>query len=134
MFSHGNARIQLTDNVQDVLLKMVEGNPGAVTVCMQLLEKGRKIDPDGFMGGLGIILSLDTHSIYGSRIWMLYKDVCGEHLGRMCGLLRAVQLGFFSDSNLDAMIDGNYTGEKTLDGLVVEVQERLPNFVINGAS
>lgn len=123
-------RVQLTDSVMDIMQKMSEGNPGALTVCMHLLNRGEKIDPQDIMGGLGNILSFDTHGIYGSRIWMLYKDVCGEHLGKMAALLRAVQLGFFSDEGLDQMIDGQYTGEHTLDGLIVQVQERLPEFNI----
>lgn len=121
-------KIKLNDNMTDVLYKLSEGNPGAITVCMKLLEVGNKIDPDGFMGGMGVLLSLDTQAIYGSRIWMLYKDVCGEHLGKMCGMLRAVQLGFFSGEMLDAMIDGLYDGNETVDGLIAQVQERLPAF------
>ena len=129
MYSN-NSRIQLTDSVIDIMQKMTEGNPGALTVCMELLNKGKNIDPDSALEGLGNILSLDTHGIYGSRIWMLFKDVCGEHIGRTIGLLRAVQLGFFSDVGLDQMIDGQYNGEETVDDLITKVQERLPKFNI----
>jgi len=36
------------------------------------------IDPDSNFGGLGPLLLLDTLSIYGPRIWQLYKDVCAR--------------------------------------------------------
>ena len=129
MAYHTDQRVKLGDNTFDVLHKVSEGNPGALTVCMQLMKVGEKIDPDGFMGGMGTILSLDAQAIYGSRIWMLFKDVCGEHLGKMCGMLRAVQLGFFSGELLDVMIDNPAEGyEEVMNGLIAQVQERLPAF------
>lgn len=121
-------RVTLEDTMVDVLHKISEGNPGAITVCMQVLEKGEAIDPDNLMGGLGVLLSFDTQAIYGSRIWMLYKDVCGEHIGNMLGVLRAVQLGFLPGAVLDSMIDGDHSGEETVEDLVAQVQERLPKF------
>ena len=51
-------RIQLTDSVMDIVIKMSDGNPGAVTVCMSLLTEAAKIDPDHFIPGIGQILSL----------------------------------------------------------------------------
>lgn len=121
-------RIKLTDNMHDILFKLSEGNPGAVTVCLQVIERGEKIDPDNIMGGLGVLLSFDSQAIYGSRIWMLYKDVCGEHVGNMLGVLRANQMGFLPGETLDAMIDGQYAGEETVESFVAQVRECLPAF------
>ena len=73
-------KLDLKDSMQEMLFKMSEGNPGALTVLLVILEKGEQIDPDGAMRGIGPILSLDSLGCYGSKIWMLYKDVCGQNL------------------------------------------------------
>ena len=77
-------RIKATDTARDVFLKLSEEtpnggafNPGGLNVCMQIMEKGAKIDPDCPFPLLAL-LSFDTLGIYGSRIWMLYKDVCKQ--------------------------------------------------------
>jgi hypothetical protein len=123
------SRIQLNDTEVSAIAKMSEGNPCALTVLCMIVEDGAEIDPDGFMGGFGAVLSLDTHRIYGSRIWMLYKDVCGEDLRVTLAILRAVQLGFLSEVDLRSAIEGSGM-DHVLDvpALVAKVEERLPNF------
>jgi hypothetical protein len=123
-------RLTLEMTVQDMLLAMSGGNLGAINVCMNLLQNGGKIDPADFMGGLGAILRLDTLNIYDSRIWMLYKDVCGEHLGKMVAVLRAYQLGQLAgvtETALNHAIN-NYGCGLDLDAVVLAVKERLPEF------
>lgn len=120
-------RIGLHDNAQDVFIKLCEGNPGGLTVCAEIYKQGATIDPDGAMGGLGALLGLDTLGIYGSRIWMLYKDVCGQSIPKTLSTLRAHQLGFITESELIHAID-NYGAGINVDELYNQVQERLPNF------
>jgi hypothetical protein len=122
-----NSRIQLNDTVITACTKMSEGNPGALTVVTQMIKSGGDIDPDGFMGGFGAVLSLDTHRIYGCRIWMLFKDVCGQDLCVMIAILRAVQLGLLRESLLHTAIDNRGQGIDVA-ALVAEVEEQLPNF------
>ena len=119
-------RIELTDSVMSAIMKMAEGNPGALTVCINLYKDGGKIDPDDFMGGFGPILALDSYGIYGSRIWMFYKDVCKENLAEMIGVMRAVQLGFLELHKLNSEID-NPTNFDFSD-LLNQVKEFLPSF------
>lgn len=121
------SRIQLTDTPQSAVMKMSEGNPGALTVCARMFREGGQIDPDSFAGGLGSILSMDTIRIYGSRIWMLYKDVCGEDLRVTCAVLRAHQLGYLMEADLNHAID-NYGEGIDVPALVAKVEARLPNF------
>jgi hypothetical protein len=116
-------RIGLQDTGMDMMLKMSDGNPGAVTVLCQMLEQGGKIDPDCFAGGFGAILSLDSYGIYGSRIWMLYKDVCGENITTTLAVLRACQLGFVTESKINHAID-NYGEGIDVSALVAAVKER----------
>jgi len=76
-----NNRVGLQDTIQSALVKMVDGNPGAVRVSMELITKEE---------GLGFIhyLKLDDYGVYGCRIWMCYKDLCGENIDKLYDLLR----------------------------------------------
>ncbi len=122
-----NERIKGTDSMMDVVMKMMDGNPGALTVCMEILQKTEEIDPDCALGGLGTLLSLDTYNIYGSRIWMLYKDVCKQDIVKTIAMLRACQLGILSRDSLNYAID-NYGKGIDVDSLYKQVKEQLPNF------
>jgi len=121
------ARIKLDDTAMSGIIKVVENNPGGLRVCIELCRDGGDIDPDSALKGLGNILNLDQLGIYGSRIWMLYKDVCGEDLVTMVGMLRANQLGFLSDAELSHAID-NYGEGIDCAALLQEVRKTLPNF------
>lgn len=102
------ARIQsLNMTGPEIATILSEGNIGALTVIIELFKQGADIDPDSLLGSLGPILALDTHEIYGPHIWMLYKDVCGQDIRVMVAILRAVQLGFLSESDLHKAIDSS---------------------------
>lgn len=68
-------RIQSSDTVMNAILKMSEGNPGAISVLTQLLQKSE----NGFMN----ILSLDDMNIRGSQIWVAYNDHCRGDLNKL---------------------------------------------------
>lgn len=106
---------------------MAEGNPGALRVLFEFMKFEPLIDPDNLMGGLGKILALDDLGVYGSRIWMLYKDVCGEDIGRTSALLRARQLGIISSDVLRNAIE-NYGEGVDVEIAVASVQKELPKF------
>ena len=123
-------RIELTDTTMDMVLKMAGGNPGAMTVIIQLLKDGEAIDPDAAFGGLAQILALDTHGIYEEKIWMLYSDICNRNIGMMIGIMRAIQLGIMPERELKDALDQNYA---RMDGariaeVLKAVRERLPAF------
>jgi len=63
----GRKEISLTSNIIDLIFKMSEGNPGAITVLIEILAK-----KDGIL----YILGLDDMNIRGWQIWMGYKDYC----------------------------------------------------------
>lgn len=111
----------------DALIKMTEGNPGALTVCMELIKKADAIDPDSLIGGFGKVLTLDTFEIYGPAIWMLYKDVCQQSLVLTIAALRAVQLGFRSPEDLHHAINNRGDGWDA-EVECEKVKGRLPNF------
>lgn len=110
----------------DILAKMAEGNPGAITVLIRLMKEGEAIDPQCFMGGLGAILGMDTHRVYGSKIWMLYKDVCGQDLVKMMAVLRACQLGKLTERSMLHAINNRGEGldlTAILDAVKAELEE-----------
>ena len=122
-----NTRIELTDSLISSIQKISEGNPGAVSVCTMMLKECPKIDPDIVFGGLGCLLSLDSHAIYGASVWMLYKDVCGEDIVKTLAVLRAVQLGLMEEEKLIYAI-GNYGKGIDVNHIYDLVKEKLPNF------
>ena len=123
-------RIKLDDTLQDAVIKLVDGNPGAITVCMLLIQDTALVDPDAAMPEVINLLALDTLGVYGSRIWMLYKDFCKESIVNVIMVLRAHQLGMLSKVSLDYAID-NWGEGVDLEELSAEVRVRLPNLCAN---
>ncbi len=119
--------INLKDSVKDILMKMGEGNPGGLRVMMDIISLGPEIDPDDFAKGLGTILWMDSLNIRGSKIWMLYKDVCGEDLIKTMGMMRATQLGVINSETLLHAID-NYGNGVDVEDCLRKVKAELPNF------
>lgn len=117
-------RIQLEMNASQILMVMSESNPGAVRVCAQLLHN--KHDPDDAFGGFGPILGLDSHGLYGSNIWILFKDCCQESILGVVTALRACQLGIISESKLWEHVDNSRPID--LIQLHKSVKSRLTNF------
>lgn len=117
---------------EDIVVELCDGNPGALTVMMQMIENNAQIDPDDAFGSLGALLSLDSEGIYGTDIWVLYKDVCGEDLIKTLAFLRASQLGLFEEQILPGLTQGPSDLKDTLrdksETIVALVQKRLPNF------
>lgn len=120
-------RIKLEDTSVQIGVKMSEGNIGAATVIVQLFKRNAEIDPQSALGPYSSVLHLDSLGIYGSKIWMLYKDVCSEDIRKMIALLRAYQLGFTSESTIKAGIE-QYGAGIDLDDLVSKVENALPDF------
>ena len=97
------SRIELNDNAMDVIIKMSDGNPGAVSAIMGIKENHDAIDPQAVMGWLGTVMMLDTWEIYGSNIYILWSDKCGRDVRKMLMIMRSCQLGNFSHEKLQAM-------------------------------
>jgi hypothetical protein len=119
-------RLRPTDDVRDALVKMVDGNPGAVNVCIDLLKYEQDKYPElGIMAGMPLILALDMYGIYGSRIWMLYKDFCGESIPNTIATLIARSHELISQEELDMAIN-NRGINVDLPSLVKLVEEEYP--------
>lgn len=96
MLTH-KTKLELTDNFMEIMLKMSEGNPGAATVLMNIMNNPHVFAPaDPIM----VILQLDSLGIYGSHIWILYKDVCKEDITLLNIVLKHVSYGEISREKL----------------------------------
>jgi len=73
--------IDLMGSTQSALIEMSEGNPGAITVLMELIGRD---DPLAFM----TILDLDDMNMRGSQIWVGFKDYCGEDIEKFAQCVR----------------------------------------------
>lgn len=125
------SRIILKDTTMKVVAKMSEGNPGAMTALIEIIKKGKSIDPDDFMEGVSSILMLDTCEIYGYAIYVLHSDICDRDTKKMIAVIRAVQLGFLPKEELKkACYREDRKGKEMIpvDELYLKVKERLPNF------
>jgi hypothetical protein len=98
-------RIHLQMNVIEAVGVLAEGNPGAATVLMRLMQEVEAIDPKASMGWLLYFLSLDTLRLYGPKIWLLYKDCCGENITNFCSVIRANQFGLIGDGEIANLVD-----------------------------
>ena len=120
------SRLKLEMSFNDILWALSDGNPGAINVIIESMKHNEDIDPENAFKGYGFALFLDSLEIYGSRIWMLYKDVCRENLAHTIGVVRSVQLGIVPADELNQAING----EKKLDvmGTLEKVCKELPQF------
>lgn len=101
---------RLRDTTQETLIEMSDGNPGGLNVMLELLEKGLSIDPGNAanrisQSGLGVVIMLDGYGIYGSDIWVLYKDMCGQNIIKMVAALRMMQMGIMEAEPIKSLID-----------------------------
>jgi hypothetical protein len=126
------SKIKLNDDIKTILFNMSDGNPGALTVLMELLKpQTNEIDPDSLLGGFGSILSLDTIGIYGTDIYVLYNDICDQNLTLFIALLRAHQLGLINDVLLrDVSSRQDRSGKELIntEEIYNQVKKELPNF------
>lgn len=121
-----NARIDLFDTPKDMLVKMCDGNPGALNAMMDAMQAAPDIDPQSAFGSISPILSLDTFGVYGSRIWILYAYVCRRNAVLFLAALRAVQLGLRDENWLNESIREEKAED--IDDVLNLVEGQLENF------
>lgn len=87
MTIHNRIRAGMTP--EGILSVMSGGNPGAINVMLKLLETASKAQMDMGFSGIMLLFHLDTMQIYGSNIWILYKDICEENISTMIDIIQA---------------------------------------------
>lgn len=87
----------MSENIKELMVKLSKGNPGALNVLVQIVQNTEL--------SIVYLVALDTLDITGSRIWMLYKDVCWEDLSKMIVVLQAYALDILTLSQINGAID-----------------------------
>lgn len=94
------SRIGINESFQEILIKMSDGNPGALTSMISIIQEYEAIDPQAMMGGLGAVMLFDTWEIYGSSIYVLFNDKCDRDVRKLAIMLRACQMGHIPHTKL----------------------------------
>ena len=87
-----NTRITTDMSMQDMLITMSEGNPGALICMIQMMNS----DP---MALLDIML-FDSIGIYGSKIYKVWNDCCGRDMGKFKETIQAFRDWKFSEKEI----------------------------------
>ena len=101
-----NNRIESDDTLMEIFSKLSDGNAGAFTVLLRIMEYTAKYHQEGYdLAGLNMLGILDTTGIYSFDIWLLYKDICKENIEHFIQVLKAYQYGFVDEKTIHEAID-----------------------------
>ena len=114
-------------SVDDMLLKLSRGNPGAVVALLMMMENSTKIDPQAWSKDMHPLLQLFELNIKGSHINVFLRDTCSCDLVTVFAMFRAVQLGFLPLEELKTAIY-NATPVPNCAELVSKVRASIPQF------
>lgn len=78
-------RITADMSIEDMVVTMSEGNPGALTCMVNMLNYNPMAHLD--------ILFFDTMEIYGSKIYMLWNDCCGRDMDKFNKTIQYIREG-----------------------------------------
>ncbi len=87
----GNEKIKFNMSTFEMAMVMSEGNPGALSVVMEMMK-----DPRGFMG----ILLCDSLDIRGEKLYMLHNDCCDRENEKFYRTLKMFNSGVFSTKEI----------------------------------
>ena len=87
-----NERITASMDMQEMLITMSEGNPGALTCMLEMLQT----DPMALLD----ILYFDSMGIYGSKIYMLWNDCCGRDMSKLRETIQYLRSGAVSKEEI----------------------------------
>lgn len=93
-------RLTPQDTTMDLMLKMSEGNPGALTTCMELFQLGTP--------GVVALINLDDIGLYGEKLYMLWNDCCGRDASKVVRVVEARNFGKLSDQDIRDHVAGGY--------------------------
>jgi len=93
-------KYQYGDSTMDLVVKMGEGNPGAMVACMELFKMGS--------GGVVTLLDLDYIGLYGEKLYMLWNDCCNRDASKVVRVIKARNFGKLSDQDIRDHVAGGY--------------------------
>jgi hypothetical protein len=84
-------KINVKMNMMEMAMTMSEGNPGALSVIMEMMQ-----DPTGLLD----ILMLDSMDIRGSHLYMLNNDCCRRDPAKFKRTLMMLRSGVFTQEQI----------------------------------
>ena len=90
------AKLAISDSKMDMIMKMGNGNPGAMNIIMNMLDG----DMDKTSKNVMLLCHLDHFEVYGSDLYVLFNDVCHQSPGDFEYLIRAAQMGLVTKEQL----------------------------------
>jgi hypothetical protein len=123
-------KIGLTDTMEDVMVKMSEGNPGGLASIMSLVTEAQNINPGCMPNGFDYILYLDSIGVYGTDIYILWSDQCNRDTEKFMMLLDAARTGIISDKKLVSIakdqLGRELFSEEEMNAIIDDVKEKIP--------
>ena len=95
------ARFELTMSVEDVLMKMADGNPGALSCLIEFMNA----DP---ISALNSMMILDDLDIYGTKVYILWNDCCGRDINKFKETIKRFWLGEFTKEQIHENLSQTY--------------------------
>lgn len=89
-------RLTTGDSAPEILAKLSEGNPGAMSVVAHILKQS-----ESDIDFIKYLLVFDSLEIYGCKLYMLWNDCCNCNYPMMYGVI-------------DKLVSGEYTEEHIL--------------------
>lgn len=89
-----------TDSTMDIVIKMSEGNPGAMATMMELIKETEKD-----IGNMSVIFFIDTLELYGSRLYQLWNDCCNRDISKVIEVVNSCMGGKISREEFFHHID-----------------------------
>ena len=94
------ARINGKMTIQEIIITLSEGNPGAISCIMQMITT----DPEAIF----TLLFFDSMEIYGSKIYMLWNDCSGRDMAKFKETVKYLQSGKISKEEIHKNLDLPY--------------------------
>ena len=100
------SKLQLTDSTIEILDKMSEGNPGAISILTTLLFK--ETAQEMVDSVMHIILPLDTLGVYGSKLYMLWTDACDKNEDKVKKVIELWRTGKLTKEEIHENLNQGY--------------------------
>ncbi len=115
------SKIKLNDDINDIIVKLSDGNPGAMSMLFGII----KHKEDDFVDLLSIFLTIDKMGLYGSHLYMLWNDCCNRDTEKTIQVIYAYQKGLIKESDIIERIKNVGYGRSFNDLLGVEDNLRM---------
>jgi hypothetical protein len=106
---------------------LTNGVPGSVNALVSVVKDYRQIDPSSGMGFVGYFITLDMFMIHDQDIFKVYSSCC-EDAAKFLAVIRGLQLGFISESQVKTVIGHYEVTSFDFVELVKQIRVKLPDF------